>query len=175
MTNEDRQYEAKVNEIVMDFLKSATPLQRHQLVAEWNHDSGYDVFNCIVDDPETDKATALMMYWTSGGGSNYTYENREDMLARSSWDRERFDLIEKLEAKYMAGFYKNHQFAYDPTADRGYDWVEEWADEQKREMPAAMLTKLDGAQVEFEAGWIEGVPSYVHEKISQAYKEIFGG
>jgi hypothetical protein len=161
------QYEQISNKLIIEFLKTASQKERYQLVSEWNHDSGgYDVFNWIMNDPETDKAIALMMYWQSGGECNKLYANREDMLKEADWDAERFDLIEQLEEKYLSGFYKNQMLAYDPTNDGiGYDWTKEDWGELKRELPGEMLQKLDGIKVQFMKDWSEGVPPHIIEKM----------
>ena len=164
----DEQYEQMSNQIIIEFLKSASQKERYQLVSEWNHDAGYEVFKWIINDPETDKAIALMMYWQSGGECNKTYACREDLMQESPWDAERFDMIEQLEDKYMSGFYKNQLFVYDPTNDsHDYDWTKENWGELKREMPSEMLQRLDGVKVQFEEDWAEGVPPHVWEKISK--------
>ena len=162
------QYEQIWNQNITEFLKNASQEERYQLVAEWNHDSGYGVFNWIIDDSETDGAIALMMYWQSGGECNKTYSNREDMMEQSPWDSERFDLIEKLEEKYLSGFFKNQVLAYDPTCDYcGYDWTKEEWGELERDLPDEMLKKLDGIKVPFSKDWAEGVPSCIWEKMNE--------
>lgn len=162
------QYEQIWNQTIIDFLKNASQEERYQLVSEWNHDSGYEVFNWIMNDPETDKATILMMFWQSGGECNKIYADREDMIKKSAWDAERFDLIEQLEERYLSGFYKNQVFAYDPTNDNGgYDWTKEDWGELKRELPSEMLQKLDGIKVQFAQDWAEGVPPYIWESMKE--------
>ena len=180
------QYEKISNQLIIDFLKNATPKERHQLVSEWNHDSGYEIFNWIMNDPETDKGTALMMYWMSGGANNKIYADREDMMKTSSWDAERYDFIEQLEEKYLLGFYKNQNLSYDPTNDIlaagvayapadmvvvGYDWTKEDWGKAKRELPDEMLNKINGENIEPEKDWAEGVPPYIWEKMRE-YKVV---
>jgi len=174
------QYGKISTQLIIDFLKNAGPKERHQLVSEWNHDSGYDVFNWIMNDPETDKATALMMYWMSGGAGNKIYANRDDMMETASWDAERYDFIELLEEKYLSGFYKNQILVYDPTNDMiaagaayapagtvivGHDWTKDDWGEPKRELPSEMLNKVDGESIEPEKDWAEGVPPHIWEEM----------
>lgn len=176
-SSQEQQYDI-TTAFIIDFVESATASERHQLVSGWNHDAGYEVFNWISNDPKTDKATALMMYWRSGGFHNKMYVSKDDMLKVASWDEERYDFIEQLEAKYLSGFYTKQKLAYDPTNDVlasgcsiGYNWtIEISKGELKREIPMEMLSKLDGEHIEPEKEWAEGIPPYVDKMIKEAYK-----
>ena len=64
MTDEEK--EQKEAQLIRDFLTNATPEQRHLFIARSNYDSNYDALNELAADPQLDRASALLMYWSLG-------------------------------------------------------------------------------------------------------------
>lgn len=62
MTDEEK--EQKEAQLIRDFLTNATPEQRHLFIARSNYDSNYDALNELAADPQLDRASALLMYWS---------------------------------------------------------------------------------------------------------------
>lgn len=44
-------------------VSSLSPEERHLLVLHWNWDDGQKEINWIIDQPDTDRGTALLIYW----------------------------------------------------------------------------------------------------------------
>jgi len=167
------QYEQIQGEMVIEFLKTATSKERHQLVLGWNWDSSLNVLKWIISDPDTDKATALYIYWANGPRWHKQYVNREEAMAESPWNISNFDLAEETEKLFLSGFYKNHQFAFDPTSDRGHNWTTEYLDKKiKTEIPDIMFKGLGGADVQYNEmdeneDWEEGIPPHINKKMRE--------
>ena len=166
------QYRQMMDELVIEFLKTASIEERHQLVSEWNYRSqgGINIQRWIANDPNTDKATALMLYWKRLPAPWYlkTYANRDEV----HWtELDDFDLMEKIENFYLSGLYQNHSFAFDPSSNGGNDGIDwtikpSWI-EAKREIPAIMFEKLMGREVPCSKDFDEGVPPHVWEEMKK--------
>ena len=160
-----------MNETIIEFLKNSEPINRHRFVLDWNWDMGGDaIFYYIAGDPNTDRATALALYWKTCPRNLKKYANREEAEAR--FCGEDFELIQKIENLYLSGFYKNQRFAFDPTNDRGGDWTTEYPEIKiKTEIPSVMFEKLIGEDVgrdyEKEEDWEDGVPLSIWEKLDK--------
>jgi len=157
-------------ELVTDFLKSATLEQRHQLVAEWNYDSGYEVLNWVADAKDTDKATILMMYWMMGPRFQKKFKDREDVLINAGILIEAYDFLTMLESRYIARYYQEQNIAFDPSNDiyTGEDWTTYYLDiKTVSDIPPEMFKKLDGKSFVLEDGWIEGMPQEIFYKIEE--------
>ena len=165
------QYTQIMDEMVIDFLKTASIEERHQLVFQWNYRSqgGRNIFKWIANDPNTDKATALMLYWKQylSPWHMKIYASRDEV----HWaDVDDFDFHEELEHLYLSGFYKNHAFAFDPTSNdgkNGWNWTVKPSFNTKREIPAMMFEKLMGKEIPCNRNFSEGALLYIWEKLRE--------
>ena len=168
-----KQYQEISKQMIMEFLKNASLKERHNLVLGWNWDSGTDVLKWIANDPGTDKATALMLYWKSTPRYAKQYADRDEAIKNWAWGIDNFDIVEEVEKLFVSDFYKNHQFAFDPTNDNGMNWTTEYLDKTiKREIPKVMFESLSGENVQYSEsgefeGWAEGVPPHVWEEMKK--------
>jgi len=165
-------------DIILKFLMGSSAKERHQLVNEWNW-RGYGIkdLKWIVDSLDTDKATALQMYWKCSPWHNAkTYSNRSEV---PWYDIDMFDFIETIEKNYVSGFYKNQAFGFDPKKDMfGYisDAEEDWTTIPdyliknggiKRDIPAMMFDKLEGEKIPHTNDWVEGIPPHIYKELSE--------
>ncbi|AZA98276.1 DUF4274 domain-containing protein [Chryseobacterium joostei] len=163
------EFQQLFDEMVIQFAEKQTPKIWHQMAMEWNETSVF--LHWLADNPNTDKATALMLYWMSGPRYFKQFKNREEAGSNTS----KFDLIENIESKYLNGFYNKQNFSFDPnTADfSGTVWVEEYLDKTiVREIPVIMFEKLEGEMVEEPEGFIEGMPPELydlHDELCEKY------
>ena len=157
------------DELIIEFLKTATPKERHQLISEWNWDAGgTDIFQWIAHDPNTDKATALMLYWKNNPWMIKKYASRDEIGEMFAYE---FDIIEDIERLYLADFYQNHQFSFDPSSNAGEDGVD-WTVKPhyivaKREIPALMFEKLTGEDILCSEYFDEGIPPHIKDKMRE--------
>ncbi len=150
--------------LIIDYLKKNTPKERQLLAIDWNFDNSKEVIKWIVEQPDTDKGTALFLYWYMNPQFFKKYGDREECKKDGSWVLEDYDIVETLEKNYISGFYKNQKYAFDPKNDpynSGYDWTEEVdEDEMKQEIPDEMYIALEGEVLE-SPGWEEGIPDEI--------------
>ena len=160
------EYDRLSNNILLDYVRNATPVVWHQMAMDWNYDNSNAFFDFLIENSETDKATALMIYWMSAPRFSKQYEDRNDVLAKESWYVEDFDFIEKLEAKLISGFFVSSNFAYNPKKEHtGTDWTSEYLDlKTVREIPAQLFESLDGQIVPEASSFIEGFPPDVMDQ-----------
>lgn len=163
---DEDEFEELENELIIDYLKKNSPKERQLLAIDWNFDNSKEVIKWIAKQEDTDKGTALFLYWYMNPQFFKKYETREECEKDSFWALEDFDIVETLEKNYISGFYKNQKYAFDPKSDvynAGYDWTKEVdEDEMKREIPEEMYIGLEGEVLE-SPNWEEGIPSDISE------------
>ncbi|MBN9336516.1 MAG: DUF4274 domain-containing protein [Chryseobacterium sp.] len=158
------------DEIVIRFAEKQTTKIWHQMAMEWNETSVF--LNWLADNPKTDKATALMMYWKSAPRYHKQFNDREDVLKKQSRAVAGFDFVEKIEKNYLNGFYETQNFEFNPKNDeQGYDWTSEYQDKPKvREIPEMMFEQLIGEQVKEPENFIEGMPPELYDLQDELYE-----
>jgi hypothetical protein len=157
------------NAVWEEFLSKASPKEIHQSVIDSNWDGNGYLLNWIKNNPNIDKASALIAYWMSAPRWQKKFKDREDVIAQdSAYYLADFDFIEEMEEKYLTGFWKNNCIECDPSNDcEGYDWTSDYLDEKTvREIPSLMFEKLQGEKVERPDNFIEGLPEDYYQKIS---------
>jgi hypothetical protein len=99
--------EAKIAELasqkIIAFAESQNPKIWHQMAMGWNWDNHTAFLNWLIDNPKTDRATILMIYW-------------------KDWPNERSKTKKAIEERYHH-FYERQAIAYDPGNDEGTDWT----------------------------------------------------
>lgn len=153
-------------QLIINYLKKNSPKERQLLAIDWNFDNSKEVIKWIAEQPDTDKGTALFLYWYMDPQFFKKYENRKECAEEGSWALEDFDIVETLEKNYISGYYKNQKYAFDPKNDpynSDYDCTEEvGVEEMKREIPKEMYMALDGEVLE-SPNWEEGIPAALSE------------
>lgn len=153
-------------ELVIDYLKKHGPKERQMLVLCWNFDNSKEVIQWILDQPDTDKGTILLLYWYMAPGFYKKFADRKECEAESSWALEDYDIIETIENNYLSGFYGNQRYAFDPANDEyrdHYDWTSEYEEEEaKVKIPKELFSALEGEQIE-NPEWEEGIPAEISE------------
>ena len=163
---DEDEFDELENQIIINYLKKNSPKERQLLAIDWNFDNSKEVIKWIAEQPDTDKGTALFLYWYMNPQFFKKYENRRECEEEDNWALEDFDIVETLEKNYISGFYKNQKYAFDPKNDpynSDYDWTEEVDEkEMKREIPKEMYMDLDGEVLE-SPNWEEGIPTALSE------------
>lgn len=148
---EDNQIEQLAANKIIDFAKGQSSKIWHQMVMDWNWDNYKSFLNWLIENPESDQATILMIYWKS---------NPED----------EFPNKQLIENNFIKEFYKNHFFSFDPENDEGDNWVSYISEEVKKTIPAIMFRKLEGENVSYPEGFIEGMPEKLFYEIEDFYE-----
>ena len=156
--------------LIIDYLKKNTPKERQLLAIDWNFDNSKEVIKWIAEQEETDKGTALFLYWYMNPQFFKRFKSREECEKDASWALEDFDIVEILEKNYITGFYMNQKYAFNPKCDiynGGYDWTKEVdEDKMKAEIPKEMYIALEG-EVLASPNWAEGIPSDISDIIDK--------
>ena len=141
-------YDELSAELIIDYLRKHDSEFRQMLALSWNFDNPKKVIKWIIDQPDTDKGTCLLLYWRMAPGFSKQFVNREECENTHSWYLEDYDIIQTLERNYTAGFYKNQRYAFNPRHDSyqdGYDWTANLKlSEFKVPIPQEMFTPLAG-------------------------------
>ncbi|CBY67186.1 hypothetical protein KJJ33_01764 [Listeria monocytogenes] len=95
----------------------------------------------------------------------YQFETREEMVEKSSWYAEDFDIVASLEEKYLAGFYQNQVYGYVTP-------VEFQEEEMKRAIPSEMFVPLKGLEVSELADWADGFPPELQERYNELAESV---
>ena len=150
------------NDALLDYLTNSTPSDWHQVAWNWNWDNSIESLKWIVENPGTDKGTALLLYWYGGPRffSQYT-----DEIQVSQYQLEHYKLLKDIEKKFISGFYKNENIAFDPKNDDGHDWTKEYGDvEMKVKIPEEMYQPTAGEKLT-KVSLEDGYPDEVLKKI----------
>ena len=174
---DEDEFDELESQLIINYLKKNSPKERQLLAIDWNFDNSKEVIKWIAEQPDTDKGTALYLYWYMNPQFFKKYENREECEEEGGWVLEDYDIVEILEKNYISGFYKNQKYAFDPKNDpynSDYDWTEEVEEEEmKREIPEEMYMALDGEVLE-SPNWEEGIPDDIipiFDKLCEALDE----
>ena len=173
---DEEEFDELETALIIDYLKKNTAKERQLLAIDWNFDNSKEVIKWIAEQPDTDKGTALFLYWYMNPQFFKKYENRKDCKKKDSWLLEDYDIVETLEKNYISGFYKNQKYAFNPKNDAysGYDWTKEVDEtEMKAEIPKEMYMALEGEVLE-SPNWGEGIPDEIvpiFDKLCEALDE----
>lgn len=159
-------------ELVIDYLKKRNPKERQMLALCWNFDNSKEVIRWIVDQPDTDKGTILLLYWYMEPGFYKKFADREECEEEAFWALEDYDIIQTIEKNYLSGFYRNQKYAFDPTNDEysdHYDWTSEYEEEEaKVKIPKELFLALEGEWIE-NPQWEEGIPTEISDIMDKLY------
>ncbi len=156
-------------QLLIAHLQEATPQQRHLFAARSNYDDNHDALQWLADDPRTEHATALLMYWSLGAEFHTQYATDDEV---PGWARSSHRLIRQIEERCLTGFYASGTLYFDPR--HGPVPPGDYADvEQKRPIPPAMLAAVMGnEEVDLDdEHYDEGLPMAVADAIWALYQQ----
>lgn len=160
---DEDEFDELSTELIIDFLVKNTPKERQLLVLSWNFDNSKKVIKWIVEQPDTDKGTILYLYWHMEPiFYKKKYKDEKEYDEENSWELEDFNIIKTIEKNYLANFYKNQIYAFNPKKDSysaGYDWTESYDESKlKSKIPSILFEALTGESLEVP-NWEEGIPT----------------
>lgn len=162
----EEEFDELSTELVIDYLKKHNPKERQMLALCWNFDNSKEVIQWIVDQPDTDKGTILLLYWYMEPRFYKKFADREECEEEASWALEDYDIIQTIEKNYLSGFYGNQKYAFDPANDEysdHYDWTSEYEEEEaKAKIPKELFLALEGERIE-NPQWEEGIPTEISD------------
>lgn len=169
----NEKFEELVNEQILEYVKKANPELWHQMAMEWNWDSSSVFLNWLIDNPKTDKATALMIYWKSAPGYWKKFIDKHDLLSKEDYSLANFEFVERVEENILKNFYQESYFEFDPKNDnQSYDWTNDYIDDiAVRNIPDIMFEKIEGRKVDEPENFIEGMPAELYEMQDELYEK----
>lgn len=97
--------------------------ERHQFVLNWNWDESLTPLEWIINQTDTDKGTAVLIYWLCSPGYIHQYKHKKDVPK----DLENiYALVRKIEKNIAIDYYSSEKIAFDPTNDNGSDYTLEY-------------------------------------------------
>ena len=155
--------------LLVEWLETVPTAEWHAFAHNWSYDNADDILHWLIDNPRTEKATALMIYWMAGAGFFKQYATAAEARAVGASVEKDWNFIQKIEANYLSGFYTAGTVGFDPAHDNfpsfgGYNWTAKYQDQKKAlEIPTQMLEAVPGIQPHSEvtATSIEGIPAHI--------------
>ena len=151
---DENEFDELENQLIINYLKKNSPKERQLLAIDWNFDNSKEVIKWIAEQPDTDKGTALFLYWYMNPQFFKKYENRKECEEEDSWALEDFDIVETLEKNYISGYYKNQKY------------------EQAKEWLSIALSVADLGTTNAGTYLLAGIFYYDLEKYDEAYKHF---
>jgi hypothetical protein len=146
----EEELDALEYQLLVEWLESVPTSEWHIFVHQWNFDNADDILHWLSDNPRTERATALMLYWMKGARFFKQYATAAEARAVAAYVEKNWLFIHQLEERYVGGFYATGTMGFDPTSDPfpgmlGYDWTADYRDQPAaREIPAPMLGAVPG-------------------------------
>ncbi|WP_051969789.1 DUF4274 domain-containing protein [Kitasatospora azatica] len=155
--------QARVFDALQDTLSydQLSPAERHQFVLNFTFGDEQDPLVWTARQADTDAGTALALYWHLSPAYWSQYASAEEASADVSFAD--YQLLKEIEANYLAGFYLNRNYSFDPSEFIAEGGAEEPADGNelmRRASPGARFARQDPEVVLFaESGLFEGLAS----------------
>ncbi len=137
----------QIEQLIIEYLNHASAETCYVVMHEYSREMPKaSIIAWLKDNPQTEKATALMMYWMMHPRFSKQFTPEEaTQNEKEKFGEEYYDLIEDLEQKYISGFYTNQQIGYDPY----YDYAKESGYfAEKRKIPAEMYRRVQGTEID---------------------------
>lgn len=150
--------------LLVEWLDSVPTTDWHVFAHNWNFDNADDILHWLLDNPRTERATALMLYWMLG--ARFFKQYATAAAARAACVESDWLFIHHIEAQYLSGFYAPGTVGFDPASDpfpgmSGHDWTASYQDQPAAlAIPAPLLEAVPGIQPQssVEAESEEGIP-----------------
>ena len=162
-------YAKQEAKLFIDYFANASPEIIPQTIMErkWSTEwFGYldktrGFLDWVADSPETEKATALLLVWCYGPTFRRLFNDVEEYveITGNYWS---YYFGERIEQKYIDGFYTVSNLAFDPNTDpETVRWEEKYKNEilVKPPVPTVLYEKIEGKTVEPPTDFISGMPS----------------
>ena len=123
----------------------SSPQELHQFMMHYNWDDGDDAVIAVLDHPQCDFGTALLIYWLSG--PIVCEATRDHVIEKRPWSSQLYGRIETLERELIESDYSATEFSVDPhnLMNDGFDWTQRSGENAfKRDPPAELCVPSPG-------------------------------
>lgn len=136
-----------------------SPAERHQFVHHYNYDDGIMPLREVAESTDTDRGTALLLYWMLQPGFFVDHDPQEH-------EQEQFDLIRMVEGKLLNGFYTDSEIGFEPDT-----WIAEYTEATTSAIDSRLRDASPG--LAFDAESLE--PSYLRASNAVEHEEVADG
>jgi hypothetical protein len=106
-----------------DPFKKLSSTEQYYLADIYNWDDGVEILNWIIDSEKCDKGTASLIFWRSE--PDFYIEKTAETIP--SYEKEVFDLLQKIISKFNSNSFKRGRLKFDPSAKTGViDWTRKY-------------------------------------------------
>ena len=102
---------ASSNKALDTFFDHATARELHEFPTSWNWDSGTDRIEQLIEHPKCDAGTALKTYWLFQPQYYLAFADPSEV---PDYQRDDFELMQRLLSAYMNGEFATAQMPYRP-------------------------------------------------------------
>ena len=127
-----------------DTLQKMSAVELHHFTCNFNWDGGMEELDAVVEHPECDAGTALMIYWLAQPADYHRMAKRGNL---SPSFKSVLSLLLKIEDRIRNNAFATHRIACDPTNIMGQPMTM-GTDHHREVVPAQMFLKIDGAVIE---------------------------
>lgn len=173
----ERVADARAHHLVLEYLKNATPAQQLYFVHRSNYDDNRRCLRWLVDQPQTDRAVILAIYWNLGADYFCQFASEAD-FEPDDYRLETWRFTRLIEQRYTSGFYPNASIYFNPYDTQGAYPGEYTGIERRYTTPPQMLETVQGAEYvdvdgETDAfdGYDDGLPEAVAEAMFALYDD----
>jgi hypothetical protein len=165
----DAEREKKIEQLVLSYLKKASPEELHIYVARSNYDGNTESVKWLINNAALDRGTALLLYWYLGAAYYSEFASEREV---PEFQRSKFHNVLLLEQRIIDGFYSGSSIYCDPEKSEGGGPKEMRKSKIKRPISQLLLSPSPGEHVNIDSdGYEEGIPIFLAEKISALFDE----
>ncbi len=125
-------------------LSQMSSIELHHFAWLFNWDCGTDELAALVEHPECDAGTAMMIFWL-GQPTEYYRDNRDGKLAERQ--QPAFEFLRHIETRLLSDDFAHSAIACDPFDIMGQPMTR-GTDQEREVLDARLFNKLDGEVVE---------------------------
>jgi hypothetical protein len=125
-------------------LRQMSSIELHHFACNFNWDCGTDELAAVIEHPECDAGTAMMIFWL-GQPTYYYRRHRDGKLAEH--EHSAFNFLRHIDTRLMSNDFANAAIACDPFDIMGQPMTR-GTDREREVLDSHLFNKLDGEVVQ---------------------------
>ncbi len=122
-------------EFLQLFAQVEDKYELHELASSMNWDGGYFELNQVLNHPNLDKGTALLLYWY---GEPEYFADYSDLDKVEDCNRMNGLFVKAVETKLLDDNFKSNSIRFDPIVDRGINKLQQKKLKENSGIPEAL-------------------------------------
>lgn len=132
----DPYYEIETDEEFSEYLKKINSSEcLHILASEINWDGDLEAIYYVINHPNCDRGTALLVYWYNQPGY-WGVKSESDIY---DYEIDSFNLHNELQKRLLGDYYNKSNICFDPFNERGTDWVSALNKRELESIPKSLV------------------------------------